>query len=146
MVFDTFKRSNFVSLALGLDRFGSLSLGLVDQTSWGDAVSTKQIQLGYGVSLDRVGLFASLGRTVFSDDRPHVDALSLSATVPLNLGSWNGSLRAGADQTTGSPVTRSLSFNSGASGELFDKFNYGLTTSSTNGENSAGAFASYQHP
>ena len=146
LVFDTFKRSNFVSLALGLDRFGSLSLGLVDQTSWGDAVSTKQIQLGYGVSLDRVGLFASLGRTVFSDDRPHVDALSLSATVPLNLGSWNGSLRAGADQTTGSPVTRSLSFNSGASGELFDKFNYGLTTSSTNGENSAGAFASYQHP
>lgn len=146
LVFDTFKRSNFVSLALGLDRFGSLSLGLVDQTSWGDDVSTKQIQLGYGISFDRVGLFASLGRTVFSDDRPHVDALSLSATVPLNLGSWNGSLIAGANQTTGSPVTRSLSFNSGASGELFDKFNYGLTTANTDGVTSAGAYASYQHP
>jgi len=146
LIFDTFKRSNFVSLGLGLDRYGSLSLGLVDQTSWGDAVSTKQYQLGYGVNLNRVSLYAAVGRTFYSDERPHLDSVNLSATVPLNLGSWNGSLRAGADQTTGSPVTRSLSFNSGASGELFDKFNYGLTTASTNGENSAGAYASYQYP
>ena len=146
VIFDTFKRSNFVSLGLGLDRFGSLSLGLVEQTGWGDAVASKQYQVGYGVTLNRVSLFASLGRTVYSDDRPRLDTVSLSATVPLSLRSWNGSLRAGADQSTGNPVTTSLSFNSGASGELYENFNYGLNTSNANGVNSAGAYASYQHP
>ena len=145
VIFDTFKRSNFVSLGLGLDRFGSLSLGLVDQIGWGQAVSTKQYQLGYGINLRRVNLFASLNRTFYSDDRPRLDTVSVSATVPLSLGSWNGGLSAGATQSTGRPVSTNLSFNSGASGELFDKFNYGLNTSSSNGENSAGAYASYQH-
>jgi outer membrane usher protein len=146
VIFDTFKRSNFVSLGLGLDRFGSLNVGVVDQTGWGDAVATKQYQLGYGITLSRVSLYASLNRTFYSDERPRVDTVNLSATIPLSLRSWNGSLRAGADQTGSNPVTNNLSFNSGTSGALNDNFSYGLNTSNSDGVNSAGAYASYQHP
>jgi outer membrane usher protein len=147
VIFDTFKRSNFVSMGLGLDRFGTLSLGVVDQTAWGTAVATKQYQLGYGVNLNRVNLYANLSRTFYSDERPHLDTVNLSATIPLSLQRWNGILRASADQSGhNNPVTNSLSFYSGTSGALNDNFSYGLNTSHTDGVSSSGAYAAFQHP
>lgn len=145
VVFESFKRSDFVSLGIGLAELGSIGLGWVEQTGWGDALSSRQIRLGYGVTVRRVSLYASVNRTSYGDDRPNIDSVNLSASVPLNFGSWNGLVRASADQVgNNSPTTGLAYYSSNNASE--HSFSYGLNTTQTDGVSSSGAFASFLHP
>lgn len=146
LIFDRFKRNDFISMGLSLNQLGNLNLGLVQQTSWGSALTSQQYQLGYGVNVYRVNLYASMSRTVYSDNRPRLDAVNLSANIPLNMGNnWNSSLRASADQIGDGAVTRSVSFNSGTKDYSSNLFNYGLNTSERQGNRFSGAYANYQY-
>jgi outer membrane usher protein len=146
VIFDTFKRSDFINFSFGLGSLGYLSLGALAQSSWASDVTTRQLQVGYGVTYKRVSLFASMNRTRYSDNRPRQESVGLSASIPLNLGSWPAYVRASVDQTLNNPIVESLSFNSSINGPSENNIDYGLTTTHSGGVSSSGVYASVQHP
>ena len=138
---DSYKYSAYAGFGLGLDSFGGLSLGTTQQSSW-LGVGSRQLRLGYSVSIRQMFVGVNLDRTTYFDSRQPLDSLSVSASVPLNFGSVLGSARAGFSKYAETDPTQTLSY-SGNSQE--NNYSYNLSHSQTSNIGSSSASANWQH-
>ena len=138
---DSYKYSAYAGFGLGLDSYGGLSLGTTQQSSW-LGVGSRQLRLGYSVSIRKMFVGVNLDRTTYFDSRQPLESLSVSASIPLNFGSVLGSARAGYSKYGEAEPTQTLSY-SGNSQE--NNFNYNLSHSQTSYFGSSSASANWQH-
>ncbi len=138
---DSYKYSAFLGLGLGLDKWGSISLGSSQQSSWA-GVGSRQLRMSYNVSIRQLYVGVNLDRTTYTSNLPQADSLSVSASLPLDFGSNRGSANASVAKYGESEPTQTLSY-SGNSPE--NKFNYNLSQSQTGNFGSSSGSVGVQH-
>ena len=122
---DSYKYSAFLGLGLGLDKWGSISLGSSQQSSWA-GVGSRQQRLSYNVSIRQLYLSLTMDRTSYSDNRPKAENVSVSLSLPLNFESSQGGANASFNKSGDAEPTHTLSY-SGSS--LENNVNYNLSQS-----------------
>ena len=138
---DSYKYSTFLGFGLGLDKWGSISLGSSQQSSWA-GVGSRQLRLSYNVSIRQLFVGLAMDRTSYSDNRPKGESVSLSLSLPLSFGSSQGSANASYNKNGDSDPTQTLSY-SGYSQE--NNFNYNLSQSQTGNFGSSSGSVGVQH-
>ena len=124
---DSYKYSTFLGFGLGLDKWGSISLGSSQQSSWA-GVGSRQLRLGYNVSIRQMFVGLAMDRTSYSDNRPKGESVSVSLSLPLSFGPSQGSVNASYNKNGDAEPTQTLSY-SGNSQE--NNSNYNLSQSQT---------------
>ena len=138
---DSFKSNIFVGSSLSMGAWGGLSLGLTQQRNWQDQ-GNQQVRLGYSFTVSKVSLGINFDKTSYTNNSPSVKSMSVNASVPLNLGSTQGGLRAGYTQTGESEPTKTVGFY-GYSTE--NQLSYNLNQSQTANFSTSSGSASLQH-
>jgi outer membrane usher protein len=124
---DSYKYSAFASLGLGLESFGGFSLSTSQNSNW-TGVGSRQLRLGYNVSIRQLFVGLNLDRTSYSDNRPKAESVSVSLSLPLSFGSNQGSASASYNKTGDAEPTQTLSY---AGNIQENNFNYNLSQSQT---------------
>jgi len=138
---DSFKSNVFVGSNFSMDKWGGLSLNVSKQRNWLDE-GNQQVRLGYSFTVAKVSLGINFDRTTYTNSSPSVKSMSVNASVPLNLGSTQGGLRAGYTQTGDSEATKTVGFY-GYNTE--NRINYNLNQSQTGDSNASSGSANIQH-
>ena len=136
------KNNLFVSLGLNLGTWGSITLGAVEQNTWTDNTQTHQYRLSYSVYTRAMSLFFSVDQTTYADGRKPLESTSVSASIPLGVGSMRGSVRASHNQFANMTPTQSLSFNGF---HQDSQVGFNLNQSQTGANSSTSASISRQH-
>jgi outer membrane usher protein len=138
---DSFKSNVFVGSNFSMDKWGGLSLNVSKQRNWLDE-GNQQVRLGYSFTVAKVSLGINFDRTTYTNSSPSVKSMSVNASVPLNLGSTQGGLRAGYTQTGESEPTKTVGFY-GYSTE--NQLSYNLNQSQTANFSTSSGSANIQH-
>jgi outer membrane usher protein len=138
---DSYKYSAFLGLGLGLDKWGGISLGSSQQSSW-SGVGSRQLRLSYNFSIRQLYLGLNMDRTRYSDNRPKSESVSVSLSLPLSFGSHQGSANASFTKTGDSEPTQTLSY---AANNVENNFNYNLSQSRTGDVGSSSGSVGVQH-
>ena len=140
---DAFKNSQYLTMGMGNNDWGSLSLSTARSTSWTQTGVTQQYRLGYSVSWHQVGFFTSMDRSISPDGQTVVDGFSISASIPLNFSNSNSRVQVGSTQTSTSAASQSVAVN----GSLLDnQFGYNFNHAQSNSVANDSANLSMQHP
>lgn len=138
---DSFKDNAFLGLGFSMGPWGSMSLGATQQRSW-LGVDSQQVRWGYNANIRQVNLGFNVDHTTYTGDRAAVSSVGIYASIPLNFGPNNGSVRAGYSQYGQTEPSKSLSY-SGYNQE--SQLNYGLTQSRKGNYDSASASLNIPH-
>jgi outer membrane usher protein len=136
------KNNLFVSLGLNLGQWGAVSLGAVEQNTWTENTQTHQYRLSYSFYTRAMSLFFSMDQTTYPDGRKPLESMSVSASIPLGLGSVRGSVRASHNQSGSMAPTQALSFNGF---HQDSQVGFNLNQSQTGDNSSTSASISRQH-
>ena len=136
------KRSLYLSLGLGLQSWGGLSLSAVEQTTWTEGRVTQQYRLSYNTLAKSLSFSVYLAQTIYTDGTPPVDSVGLSVSVPLSSLASGAGIRYSQNQTGTQVPSQTLSaFGSG----LDNRLSYNLNQSQTGSSGTSSASANWQH-
>jgi len=138
---DSFKDNAFLGLGFSMGPWASMSLGATQQRSW-LGVGSQQVRWGYNANIRQVNLGFNVDHTTYTGERAAVGSVGIYASIPLNFGPNNGSVRAGYSQYGQTEPSKSLSY-SGYNQE--SQLNYGLTQSRKGNYDSASASLNIPH-
>lgn len=120
------KGSSNLSLGINLKSFGSLSLGVSQQTSWGMSGKNQQYRISYSKNWAQamLSVYYTQAKTVgLSASSSNINTLGASLSIPLEFASERPLLNAGYNQTGKAPATQSLS-TSGTKDNIYYSANY----------------------
>lgn len=142
--FSSFKENRHLGLALGLDRYGYLSLSTSQSNSWNTSTTSQQTRLSYGVTVKQVGINLNFDHIANTGSLIASDTASISLNIPLSLAQSNGNVRAAYTKTEHQAATESVSYYSSV-GEN-NRLNYSLSHSQQASAYSSSASLNYLHP